>query len=517
MTDTLNDDQDNSVSDQKDQRLKKHWRRLSPVAIAYFALATLKQTAQHGWQALAPMAVLIASKGFDFWWFTITGAAIIIAVIFVAILKYLYFRFSMTETSFLIRSGVINKKQLNLAFDRIQNIDIKQPIYFRPFNLSVLALESAGSSAEEVNLAGIPMELANAVKSDVIVKQTQTKLVNVENDIETDTPETGEEPIITQDLKSLIKHGISNNNIWIFAGLAAPILNQFEESLNWLITPEMRSTYEQVEALGPAAVIGSTIILGLFALGILMTVSVIASVLIYYDYKLFRGQGRIFRQNGLLEKQQSNMEESKIQRIVIRQSAIGRFVGCFSLAFKQIGFMQNSAKGSKNFIVPSLNIPKYKQLTELLYDGLNWKEIKTRSIHSMYIRRMIFVSALPLLIASSLLAMKTGPIAFLMLSFLLVLIPIFIQNHKRYRYALNGDYAIMQSGFIGKSISIFPLYKAQNVRIKQTPGQRRKSLATLKINIAGQTLSMPYIPIEDAYYWRNKVLSEVEKSNRPWM
>ena len=371
------------------------------------------------------------------------------------------------------------------------------------------------------------MQLANAVKNDVILKQAQAKQTKKADSTETDSHETdshetdsdktSEDPIIAQDLKSLIKHGISNNNIWIFAGLAAPILNQFEDSLNWLITPEMRNTYEQVEALGPAAIVGSTIILGLIALAILMTVSVIASILIYYDYKLFRSQGRIFRQNGLLEKQQSNMEESKIQRIVIRQSAIGRFVGCFNVVFKQIGFIRNSAKGSKNFIVPSLKVPEYKQLTELLYDGLDWKKIKTRPIHNMYIRRMISVSGIPLLIAASLLSIKAGPLAFLIMGFLLILIPIFIQNHKRYRYALNGDYAIMQSGFIGKSISIFPMYKSQNIRIRQTPGQRRKNLATLKISIAGQTLSMPYIPIEDAYYWRNKILSEVEKSSRPWM
>jgi putative membrane protein len=517
MTDTPENKHDLGSNSKQTNELMKNWKRLSPVAIAYFVITTLKQTAQHSWQALAPLAVVIASKGFNIWWFTLAGAAIIIAVIIVAVLKYLYFRFSMTETSFLIRSGVINKKQLNLAFDRIQNIEIKQPVYFRPFGLSVLTLESAGSSSEEVNLAGIPIGLANTVKSDVIFKQTQLMPVSVNDNTENNLSETNETPIIEQDLKSLIKHGISNNNIWIFAGLAAPILNQFDESLNWLITPEIRNTYEKVEALGPAALIGSTIILGLIILGTLMLISVAASILIYYNYKLFRSGGRIFRQNGLLEKQQANMEESKIQRIVIRQSAIGRMVGSFNIIFKQIGFARNAYQSGKNFTVPALDTSGYKYISSLLYPGIDWKRIKTKPINSMYIRRLVLITLLPLLAIAIFVAVQTNLYAFLILSFLLPLTPIFIQRHKRYRYALYNEYIVMQSGFIGKSISVFPMYKVQNIHIIQSPGQRRKNLATIKVNIAGQTLSMPYIPIEDAYLWRNKILAKIEQSNEPWM
>ncbi|UTW54571.1 PH domain-containing protein [Kordiimonas sp. SCSIO 12610] len=506
------------VSDTKNNnKHPRNWQRLSPVAIAYFVVTTIKQTAQHGWQALAPLFVLIASKGFDLWWFTIAGAALVAAIIIVAILKYLYFRFNMTDTSFLIRSGVISKKQLNLSFGRIQNIAIKQPIYFRPFGLSVLTLESAGSSSEEVNLAGIPIELANSVKHDVIQKQT-----NIQPDDGTDSnyaeaSQNNEKPIVTQDIKSLIKHGVSNNNIWIFAGLAAPILNQFEDNWDWLVTPQMQAAYERVEALGPVALIGSTIILAFAVLCILMLISVAASILIHYDYKLFRNNGRISRQNGLLEKQQANMEESKIQRLVIKQSAIGRLVGCFNIVFKQIGFIRNAAQGGKNFIIPSLDIKGYKYVSELLYDGLNWKEIKTLPINSMYTRRLILVAAIPILIGAGLLSIKAGAFSFLLLLILAPLSLIFTQKKKRYRYALHGEYAIIQSGFIGKSISVFPMYKVQNVRIRQSPGQRRKGLATLKINIAGQTLTMPYMPLNDANHWRNLILAKVEQSTKPWM
>jgi putative membrane protein len=514
---TTPSDTEQNTAETQPSSPSKDWKRLSPVAIAYFIVSILKQTAQHAWQALAPLFFLIVSKGFDIWWFALGGSVFVVAVITLAIFKYFYFRFSLSETSFLIRSGVINKKQLNLTFDRIQNIEIKQPIYFRPFQLSVLSLESAGSSSEEVNLAGIPYELAESVKQDVINRQHQTATHVDDTQQEDNTAHRSEGPVLAQDLKSLIKHGISNNNIWIFAGILAPILNQFEESLSWLITPEIRSTYEEIEALGPAALIGSTIFLGLIILGILMLLSAIASIVIYYDYKLFRSNGRLSRQNGLLEKQQASMEESKVQRILIRQSAIGYLLGCFSMTFKQIGFARNAAQHSKSFLIPALNIRGYKNISQMIYEDFKWKGLKTKTIHVMYIQRSILLASIPLLVISIILSLSFGPIGFLLMGVLIPLTPIFIQKKKRFRYALNGDYALIQSGFIGKSISVFPLYKVQNVRVRQSPGQRRKGLASLKVNIAGQTLTVPYIPITDANNWRNIILAKVERSTRSWM
>jgi putative membrane protein len=493
------------------------WQRLSPVAILFFVFKFLKDTLQHGWQGLAPIFAIFVAKGLSGWMlFPVAGGVLILIV--GSILSYFYFRFTMLDGAFLIRQGVIKKKQLNLAFERIQNIEIKQPVYFRPLGLAVLALESAGSAAEEVSLAGIPLTLAREIRGDVTARKKRAAGETSQTEEVPITPVTDDQPVLVkQDIKSLIKYGVSNNNIWIFAGLAAPVINQVDEDWSWVSSPYIQTIADQVKAMGPIAVGLSSFLLLLSVILLLMTISAIASIVIHYGYTLQRFDGRIHRNNGLLEKQQASMEESKIQRIYVRQSMIGRLVGCFTMTFRQIGFSANGMPQGKRFIVPSLDQPGYHDLISTLYDSFDWSKLERRGVNAMYARRIILFASIPILIATAITTAVAGSIGFLWLAAYLVIIPLALLKKNKYQYGMSGGYAFMQLGLIGRSISVFPLYKVQTVSVRQTPGQRRKNLATFRVNIAGKTLSMPYVPLEDAQHWQDIILYEVERSNRPWM
>jgi putative membrane protein len=62
-----------------------------------------------------------------------------------------------------------------------------------------------------------------------------------------------------------------------------------------------------------------------------------------------------------------------------------------------------------------------------------------------------------------------------------------------------------------------PLYKVQNVELKQSIFQERRDLKSLEIHLASGSVTMPFLPQEAAHSLANLLLYKVEQSNRKWM
>ena len=123
-----------------------HWQRTSPLAILFFLGSVLKALGRNAAQVIAPLAAFFLAFGGD-----TPTKILIVAVGFalitltVSVLRYLFFRFRIAEDAVLIREGVINRKQLDIKFSRIQGINTEQSLVYRLFDLVTVSFETAGS------------------------------------------------------------------------------------------------------------------------------------------------------------------------------------------------------------------------------------------------------------------------------------------------------------------------------------------------------------------------------------
>lgn len=67
----------------------------------------------------------------------------------------------------LVQRGVLHREALDISFERIQNISIREPFYMRPFGLAVLAVDTAGSSGKEVSLGGVRKDVAEHIRHTI--------------------------------------------------------------------------------------------------------------------------------------------------------------------------------------------------------------------------------------------------------------------------------------------------------------------------------------------------------------
>lgn len=505
------------------------WQRLSPLSVIYFVIKHIVDTVKGGIQtfAFAPAAI-IATTGDNRWFIlAIFAAGSSVVLIAGSILSFLKFRFRIEDGKFLIRSGVFKRKRLSLNFDRIQNVGLSEPIYFRPFGLIIMALESAGSSSEEVSLGGVPRIHAQAIRKHILdykkdernLDDTASKAEVIDsNHVDNSSVSVAEEELLNHPISELIRYGMSNNNVWVFAGVGAAFMSQIE----WWESDFFTQLFDNSGAtIGTGIIAIALFIIALvFAvLSILFLASILGSVIVNYKYRLTYADGRFHRTRGLLERQETSLPKAKIQNITIAQPLIAKLLQRSHITVGQIGFKskKNNNRGKK-FVIPSTQQDFINSLTKRLYGNTNIHSVSLKKISRKFVHRHVLFSALPAaLIVAGLMSLAVGLLAIIPLLAPVVAAPIIMLRWTRYGYATDGDTGLVQTGFFGHQKVVFPFHKVQSVQLTRTLGQLRYNLATLHIMLAGKTITIPYMAFEDANDWRNRILHTVETSNKPWM
>jgi putative membrane protein len=495
------------------------WMRLSPLSVIFFLFKLVSQLINQAFTALMPLGVLIVNADNKSLTIILVVTAFVTLVLLSSFLEYLFFKFQFQSDKVQIHQGVLKKKQRIVAFDKVQNINILQPFYFKPFNLVTLKLETAGSKTSEANLAGISQVQAEAYKQTILDYQ---KAFGSQTDDDSSLITDNNQPHSVGDLlfqskmSDIIKYGLTSNGMFWFFVFIAPVFSVLQKSIEGWLTTKVEAS---VALLGGGIQGGSLLALVVFISIVLLMISfsIIGAIFRYHNYQLNLSKQTLQRKSGLLSTHQESAKLAKIQAFISKTNFIGRYFGVENITLKQASGTINQANAQGNlFIVPSQKPQQVKHLlTKVL--GLNVFHSNLKPIHSRYrLKTWLFLMALPVF-ASAIITLKAGSYWSLApLSLGVILWPLISLRWKKYGYAIDNEFASFQSGFIGHKRISFALFKAQRVVIKRSPLQRKRNLATLKIYLASLTITIPYMPMDDARYWFDKISQQIETVDSNW-
>lgn len=100
------------------------------------------------------------------------AAVVLAAVVVGAVIHHRRFRFRVEDDAVRVRRGVFEHKELRVRFSRVQNVQLGQPVYFRPFGLVQFSLETPGAAEREVELPGIPRRLAEEMRDRILDRKS---------------------------------------------------------------------------------------------------------------------------------------------------------------------------------------------------------------------------------------------------------------------------------------------------------------------------------------------------------
>ncbi len=498
----------------------EHWQRLSPMSVIFFIGKFLVRLIKDGLPTFAPMLVIILASDNKLIMMLILGAGLLTLIVGGAILQFWFFKFRQHDDQILINDGVFQKNHRVIRFERVQNINLLSPIYFRPFGLVTLQVETAGSKGNEADLAGIPVASAEQLRRQILEYQQSNPSKQA---TETATDENHENSSIaaTASLKDLVAYGVSSNSVFLFLAILGPAVGAFFNSFEDVVEDKIKQNIIPIiDFLGGG--LSGNFVLGLLFLGGLIVLmflfSILGSIYRYYGYQLSRKQQTLKRQSGLLTRFEESLKLVKVQTFVTQSNLIGRWIKRQNVILGQVVSAQNGKQGKRNvFIIPARTEGQIPALKNLVFADAP-SDIPENRIDRRYIlKTWLLLFFLPLVLASIPFSMK---ISFWILaaSILasLAILPLVIKRWSMFRFGFTGTFGIYQSGLFGFKRTLFPLYKVQHTAIKQSPLQRRRNLATLKIYLAAGTIVIPYIPMQQAKQYLENIRTAIETNKSPW-
>jgi putative membrane protein len=530
------------------------WQRLAIIAILYFSVRNIKNSAQGLIYIIPALAIgsNVLSKLNSPEAYIAIGTLVSLAV-GSGLISFFMYTFRVHNQHVEIQTGVFQRRYTNLPFWRIQNVKIEHPFYYRPFGYALVVLDTAGSGKEEANIVAVPVSYANALRKQVLAEkkkeeyssahsssssnerlndslaegsvESSAKHLFEDNDAAHFDKLDGDEEILnTRSIGDIVIHGITNNRVWIILGAAAPF---YDDAIglvsDWLADKGLQLNQivgEQTVAWWQFGLYAFVILMMIMAAMALLSVG--GALFTFYGYTLSRSDDRYIRRSGLLNKQEVSMRASRIQMITAKQDWLDKILKRVNLYFEQnstAGQQVQELMSPNKLIVPSVTEREAVELSQEVMPDCQLHRDDYLGVSKRFILHWLIVAwSVPILtlfivgIVSSQLDIFLGSIGLLVTGSLLLTL-----RWWRWGIAADGKYVYVRRGRIGVDYLCFEPYKIQQVIVKQSVFMRRHQLASIKFVLASGAVTVPFLPEQYVKALADSVLYEVESTRKSWM
>lgn len=435
---------------------------------------------------------------------------IILFMLVHALLFYLNFYFYIEENQFVIKKGYIRKKVLSIPLERIQSVNTKQNLLQQLLNVYSLEVDTAGSAGKELKIYSL-----SGVYTEHLTQFLQSHKGNVDED-ESDSIIKADEviEIIKLSPTDLLRIGISQNHLKtgiIILIFASQIVDHIQDLFKEETDAYSDSFQNMISNSGLLFYSGLVV----FGLAISMLATLLFTVIKYYDFKLIKHQQSYRLSAGLFNKRKVLLPFNKVQQLNWETGPIKKMFGIFKISFKQAVSKQMQQKQVVD--APGCLEQNIDSIRNDLFQGDLPDESEKIYSHRRYfnllwLQRGWLLAILPTpiyifeplwLIAAGLWLVLSGIYCWMMV-------------RKSY-FQFNKSQLIVGKGAINTLWQQAEAFKTQSVDFRQSFLQKRRGLASLRVNNASGQLDIPYIPEELAKKLMNYLLYHVEISKEKWM
>ncbi|MFC7041658.1 PH domain-containing protein [Halonotius sp. GCM10025705] len=468
------------------------------------------------------------------------GGAIALALAY-EFAYYQRYQYTFTDDTFDIESGVLNRREREIPYGRVQNVDISRNVIQRLLGLSAINLETAGGGSTEAAIRYVTADAATTIqdeirrrkRSDDQQRRTGTEAVD---DAEGDTTggdseasdsaatrefdEPDEELLFEISASELALAGILSFDPRV-PGLLFAV---FTGSIPFVspVVPEPAAV--ATTGLDPTLVLfvmGVVLLVGLVVLS--WVVGAISAVVNYWGFRLTRSETELRYERGLLQRYSGTIPFEKIQTVTISDNPLKRRAGYATLAVETAGYAPGQAndRGSEA-AVPIAGQDRIRRLAEEI-DGCETGAFNRppKRIRRRYLARYLIALAgvTGLLYAGSVVIDAAAGLPWYLPLVGVLLAPIAAHYKWLHRgYQLGADHFVTRNGVWNRETKRVPYHRLQTVIDSRTLFQRRWRVATVigdtagSLSLLGNDAAAVDIEVDDAVSLRSELRDRLQAS-----
>lgn len=384
------------------------------------------------------------------------------AGVFLGLTSWLFTRYSINDEEVRIDRGLVFRSSRRIPYERLQSVDINEPLIARLVGLSELTIEMAGGSQSQNVIRFLTLDDARRLRRLLLSKAHGTAL---DEQVEgSRMPESKE--LITVVPPDRILYGALLSLDFAFAVLSAVVA---VVAGLYFVSSRFFS-----DGGGPWGVFLAVVP---FAWGIIQMIN--SRILAQWNFSLSRHRNGLRIERGLLSRSSQTIPYDRVQGIAVIEPVIWRRLGWSKLDVDVAGYGESATTEggvSSNTLLPISDRMLAEYVLNLLIpdaDRARYEELRPPR------RSRVF-----------------APIGW------------------KYRSIRTTDTTISsKTGWIRTSTDVIPLHKVQSVQMTQGPLQRRLGLASAQVHTPDGPVNTQILHL-DQFEARRLVFDQVERAKR---
>jgi putative membrane protein len=417
--------------------------------------------------------------------------------------RFKRYRYDLTDDTFDIHSGVLSRRDREIPYERIQNVDISQNIVQRFLDIAEVRLETAGGSGTEAQLRYVSSAEATRLQEELSRRKRGVSGEASESDAE------GELLFELSDREHVVL-GIVSADLRLL-GVLTVAISAFAPQVAGQLGPE----FELVSIFGPVVALGAIVVL--------WVASAILQIFRYYGFRLTQHSDELRYERGLLQRYSGTVPLDKVQTVTLRENVLARALGYASLVIQTAGYAPGQGGSNVESAVPIAERNRAVSLAQEVepFGDVEFTRPPKRARTRYAARYTLVVLGLTAILGVADSITGALPRWYVPLAALAV-VPLAAHLTWKHRgYYADDDYVVTRRGFWRRNTMVVPYDRVQTVFSSQTIFQRRRDLGTVTIDTAGSgglgggDAVAVYIDATVADQLREDVADRLQRALRP--
>lgn len=450
------------------------WRRVHPItplvrgwAVVGAAVVILGQQSLEG----GPRGGLLALVSSEYWWTLLAALAAVALVGWgYSALAWRMTTFAVGEQTVHLRRGILFRQQRHARLDRLQSVDIRQPLVARFFGLCELTLETAGGTDSGVAIGFLKGADADELRAELLARAAGLKVGGTRH-------VTDAAPASSDAVTAPVPEGTASQDDGgpvqdaaqpvPAASLEAPQVPVLTVPLGRLIASVVRSGAMITLLLWALGVVVVMIVTGEFAVISASLPAVLGAggylfnrLTGEFDFRVAISPDGVRLRHGMLETRSQTIPPGRVQAVRLVQSLLWRDRDWWRVQVNVAGYGGESEEKNSvllpvgtreealtvlSLVLPDLGVDEPRRVLDAGLDG----DSRTESAYVTAPRRTRILD----------------PVAW-----------------RRNGFTVTGRALLLRRGRVVKVLDVVPHERTQSLAVSQGPWQRRLGVASFQVH-----------------------------------
>ena len=443
------------------------------------------------------MVLALKEQNWKYYLLVLAGFLLLIVI---GIFDYFVKSYEIRDGALIYTKGIINKEVKNINLENIQSIDMSSNIMYQAFNLLSVDINLVGG---KIRIKPLKKEIAlNLI--DILRELKQEQDEDIVTDQEEKVQESQKE-ILRLSIKDLAFYGLLRVRFFAALGLIFALNGKIRDVFKYIFDNE--AYFDELLQENAKSVAGNFmaifIIIGIFMI-LVVIVSIIHTIVKYYDFLLTTKDHNLLCKYGLLNKKSLVIDIDRIQSVKLIYPLRYRFFGLAKLSVETLTNNVSEDLSEQKSTIDILPLVKKDFAQDFVknnlgidlehYDNLESEKIQRKARIAMYRWSLFNCSPLPIIVFAILyfanVDLKLEYKVLSSIAFYLVLVSysILVKNYMLKYNELSYDKHFFKNTFMRQLTIITELIKVKKVgtiNSRTNYFMKKRDLSHLSINSIG--------------------------------